>query len=238
MPLSPPAHQTLTPTPWSMIRRAKGDGLEAENAVRCLTERYYRPLKVFAFKMGRLCPDPEEATHGFIEHLLESCLWQKADADRGRLRNFLMSSFKNFALNEWRSRKKREGIEMPMEHPAEAEDPVQTATAACTREWAVTVFRAARNSRRERWAARNEEPLFDDLVSYISGASGSTSENLGLKYGKSAEAIRTKAVRLKEELRDALVEEIRDTIEEPTDATIRQEMLDLMNAFEGMSHLM
>src|SRR5205814_319464 len=132
-----------------------------EQAVKFLTEKYYRPLKTFAVKMGPLCPDPDEATHGFIEHVLRTSLWQKADSERGRLRNFLMRSFKNFALTEWHERKKREGIEVPLIDPSAAVDPVQTAAAACTREWAVTIFRAARSRRRERWAERNEEGFFD-----------------------------------------------------------------------------
>lgn len=220
-----------------MVIKAKGDGLDAENAVKFLTEKYYRPLRTFAYKMGSLCPDPEEATHNFIEHVLTTCLWKKADSERGRLRNFLMRSFKNFALTEWHERKKREGMEMPMLSDSLTAEPVQTAEAACTREWAVTVFRQARNRRRERWKQRGEEALFDDLITYLSESSRVSSEKLGEKFHRTAEAIRTKAVRLKEELRDALVEEIRDTIEDPSEAAIREELTELINAFEGLGSL-
>ena len=127
---------------------------------------------------------------------------------------------------------------MPLLEPSLIAAPVQTAVAACTREWAVTVFRAARNRRRERWAARGEEALFDDLIAYMSESTRISSEKLGEKYHRTAESIRTKAVRLKEELRDALVEEIRDTIEDPTDATIREELMELLTAFEGLGSLL
>jgi DNA-directed RNA polymerase specialized sigma24 family protein len=232
-PGSSPHTGTMTMTPWSMIGVVQQGGPDAAEAVKCLTAKYYRALKIFASKLGTLCPDPEEVAHAFIEHLLTSRLWEKADPSKGRLRNFLMTALKNFAINAWRKRKKisenevSTGNEELLNCSQESED-------AYVREWAVTVFRSARDSQRDLWKSEGALDLFDDLIAYISGASRMTSDEVGEKHNKSGEAIRTQVKRLKVDLRDALVAEIWNTLEDPTDDSIRDELRELIGAFHGL----
>ena len=70
-----------------------------------LCELYYDPIYTYALYSGNRPDDAMDLTHGFFEHVLQSDVFARADANKGRLRSFLLMSFKNFA-----SVKRRNGL--------------------------------------------------------------------------------------------------------------------------------
>ena len=89
-------------THWSLVITAQGHSAAAEEALEKLCRIYWRPLYAFARREGR---DPEEArdlTQGFFELLLRRRDLDAARREKGRLRSYLLISFKHFLGGERR----------------------------------------------------------------------------------------------------------------------------------------
>src|SRR3954447_24904092 len=89
-------------THWSLVLTAQGQSVAAEQALEELCRIYWHPLYAFARRQG--C-DPEEArdlTQGFFELLLKRRDLDAARRENGRLRSYLLVSFKHFLGGERR----------------------------------------------------------------------------------------------------------------------------------------
>ena len=89
-------------THWSLVLAAQGQSAAAEAALEELCRIYWRPLYAFARRQGF---DPEEArdlTQGFFELLLTRRDFDAARKEKGRLRSYLLISFKHFLGGERR----------------------------------------------------------------------------------------------------------------------------------------
>jgi DNA-directed RNA polymerase specialized sigma24 family protein len=89
-------------THWSLVLAAQGQSVAAEEALEELCRIYWRPLYAFACRQGY---DPEEArdlTQGFFELLLTRRDFDAARREKGRLRSYLLVSFKHFLGGERR----------------------------------------------------------------------------------------------------------------------------------------
>ena len=79
-----------------MVLTAQGESPAAEDALEKLCRIYWRPLYAFARREGY---DPEEArdlTQGFFQSLLTRRDLDTARKEKGRLRSYLLVSFKHF----------------------------------------------------------------------------------------------------------------------------------------------
>lgn len=89
-------------THWSLVLAAQGQSAAAEAALEELCRIYWRPLYLFACRQGN---DPEEArdlTQGFFQLLLTRHDFDAARREKGRLRSYLLVSFKHFLGGERR----------------------------------------------------------------------------------------------------------------------------------------
>jgi RNA polymerase sigma-70 factor (ECF subfamily) len=89
-------------THWSLVLVAQGQSPAAEKALEELCRIYWRPLYAFARRRGS---DPEQArdlTQGFFQLLLTRRDFDAARKDKGRLRSYLLTSFKHFLGGERR----------------------------------------------------------------------------------------------------------------------------------------
>jgi RNA polymerase sigma-70 factor (ECF subfamily) len=89
-------------THWSLVLTAQGQSVAAEEALEELCRIYWRPLYAFARRQD--C-DPEQArdlTQGFFELLLKRRDLDAAHREKGRLRSYLLASFKHFLGGERR----------------------------------------------------------------------------------------------------------------------------------------
>jgi DNA-directed RNA polymerase specialized sigma24 family protein len=83
-------------THWSLVLVAQGQSAAAEKALEELCRIYWRPLHAFACRQGY---DPDEArdlTQGFFQLLLTRRDLDTARREKGRLRSYLLVSFKHF----------------------------------------------------------------------------------------------------------------------------------------------
>ena len=89
-------------THWSLVLIAQGQSAAAEEALEKLCRIYWRPLYAFARREGS---DPEQArdlTQGFFQLLLTRRDFDAARREKGRLRSYLLASFKHFLGGERR----------------------------------------------------------------------------------------------------------------------------------------
>src|SRR5687768_1410991 len=92
--MSAPAFAT---TRWSLVLAVSGgaDRTSARRALAELCQLYWFPLYAFARRQGLPPADAEDVTQEFFVAVLERNLFARADANRGKLRTFLLSAFQN-----------------------------------------------------------------------------------------------------------------------------------------------
>src|SRR5262245_55431753 len=91
-----PKADAFATTHWSLVLVAQSKSPAAEEALEELCRIYWRPLYAFACRQGY---DPEEArdlTQGFFQLLLQRRDLDTARREKGRLRSYLLVSFKHF----------------------------------------------------------------------------------------------------------------------------------------------
>jgi hypothetical protein len=104
------ANQT---TDWSLIGRAAGDESPARNAaITELLSRYLPALRVHLIFQRRLNVElVEDLLQGFVaSRLLEKELVRRADRQRGKFRNLLLTALDRYACSVLRSREHRDSI--------------------------------------------------------------------------------------------------------------------------------
>ncbi len=90
-------------THWSVISAADGSGsTQATEALRKLCETYWLPVYAFVRRSGNAHPDALDLTQEFFQRLLAKEFFAQANPARGRFRNFLLASLRNFIRKEWR----------------------------------------------------------------------------------------------------------------------------------------
>jgi RNA polymerase sigma-70 factor (ECF subfamily) len=104
-------------TRWTIIRDAAqgGDTLAVE-ALGSLVATYWQPLYRYARRKGKSPEDAEDLVQGFLTHVIEAKALQKTDPSKGRFRTFLLASFQNWMINNWKreAREKRGGGTAPL----------------------------------------------------------------------------------------------------------------------------
>lgn len=83
-------------THWSLVLIAQGQSAAAEEALEELCRIYWRPLYAFARRQGWDLEEARDLTQGFFELLLKRRDLDAARREKGRLRSYLLVSFKHF----------------------------------------------------------------------------------------------------------------------------------------------
>ena len=96
MPAAP-----FQPTRWTLVAKLNAEPLQSNQALNQLCAIYWHPLYVFARSSGKSPEDAEDAVQGFLARGVDKALFSMADQQRGKMRNFLLTSFKRFMKDEW-----------------------------------------------------------------------------------------------------------------------------------------
>ena len=89
-------------THWSLVLVAQGQSAAAEKALEELCRIYWRPLYAFACRQGYDSEEARDLTQGFFQLLLTRRDLDAARREKGRLRSYLLVSFKHFLGGERR----------------------------------------------------------------------------------------------------------------------------------------
>ena len=166
-------------THWSVVLAASQGDLRASGvALEKLCNTYWKPLFVFARRLGHSEHDAQDLTQAFFEQFLEKGYIRAADPRRGRFRSFLLTSFRHFLAKEWakaRAAKRGGGLSFvsfeeltPGESAQLQHAGMLSPEAAYDRQWAMRVFDIALVRLRAEFAAAGKADQFDQLKKFLS----------------------------------------------------------------------
>ena len=89
-------------THWSVVLTAQGESAAAEEALEKLCRIYWQPLYTFAVRQGYDSEEARDLTQGFFQLLLARRDLETVRKEKGRLRSYLLVSFKHFLTGERR----------------------------------------------------------------------------------------------------------------------------------------
>ena len=221
-------------TRWSLVLAAGQRSNErSREALNSLCETYWYPVYAFIRRQVNDADAALDLTQAFFTRVLEKNYFGDADPARGRFRAFLLTSARHFLSNERdRARSlKRGGATLIVSLDVEtAEGAYQLEAKDLTPEklfearWATLTLDRALARLERAYAAAGNPDTFEGLKGFLTGDTADLSYAEAARRLHSTEAAVKVAVhRLRRRFRDALVEEIAETVSSPTeiDAEIR-----------------
>jgi len=223
-----PAASGFATTHWSLVTRAATPSSEGREALEALCRAYWFPVYAFARKQGCTAVDAEDVTQDFFADVVQSQFLQRADADRGRFRSYLLTAVRRriFTAHERATAQKRGGgmqlvsIDEPVAEQQyfEIDDPGLDPSQTYERSWALTVLQRARHRLREEQAAMGRLPEFELLEPFL-GAPPAEGEYAALastlKMARNGVAVAVH--RLGKSYRNLVRNEIADTVDDPSE---------------------
>ncbi len=231
-------------TDWSMVVKAGiDDDPLCREALEVLCRKYWMPLYTFVRRQGHSVEDAQDLVQGFFAFLLEKNHIDKADSKRGRFRTFLLTSLQGYLSNEWRKQKtqKRGGgvVFIPLQDLHRLEATIQSvitvpgAVSTFDRDWALSVLEQAIAEIKAHYEHRNQGKVFEELRVTMSGDGESDSyEAIGRRLDKSPGAVKIAVHRLRRQLSESLRQQVTETLADPTDAEIEQELRLLLSSLD------
>lgn len=212
----------FTSTRWSLVLEA------SKNRGRALTELceiYWPPIYSFARRKGQSPADAEDLTQGFFAFLLDANSIGKADRKRGKFRSFLLTSFRNFMVNEWsRGRAQKRGGQttvLPLNFER-GEIAYQRCNTSLTpdeifdRQWAAALLDRVLERLRHEHEAGGKLESYNVLKMFLAGKSTEVSfRDAAERLRISESAAMSAASRMRRRYRELLVAEIADTVAGP-----------------------
>jgi DNA-directed RNA polymerase specialized sigma24 family protein len=216
-------------THWSLVLAAQGQSAAAEAALEELCRIYWRPLYAFACRQGY---DPEEArdlTQGFFQLLLTRRDFDAARREKGRLRSYLLVSFKHFLGGERRrdmTIKRGHGQWLIPLEELHATDRAGLAAGGLIdslsadrlyqRRWASTLIEHVLRRLKKEYRATGNAFLFDSLKLLLPDEPDAPSRaELAARLGMTDNALRQAFHRFRHRYQMLLREEIGHTVADP-----------------------
>jgi RNA polymerase sigma-70 factor (ECF subfamily) len=222
-----------------MVLAASGNGTVARAALEEICRIYWFPLYAFARQSGCSPEDAEDETQEFLARVASREILSTATATRGHLRTFLLAAFRRDLVDSHRraTRQKRGGnAEHLSIDSVQAEGRLSALTAAATPEgsfdrlWAMTCLDTAIATLETEYTQRGRQALFQTLRAFLDPESDVDYQSAAQKTGLDPSALRQAVMRLRQRFRALLRQIISDTLENPTDALIEEELASLRAA--------
>jgi DNA-directed RNA polymerase specialized sigma24 family protein len=224
-------------TRWSLVLAAgQPTSARSAEALASLCELYWYPVYAFIRRQGYRAEDGADLTQAFFARVLEKNYFHDADPARGRFRAFLCASIRHFLSNERdRARAlKRGGNQPPISldlqtaegrYQFEPRDDL-TPEKLFDRHWALMLLERVLARLRDEHVSAGKADLFDLLNGFLTGDSrtvayGDVAKTSGMTEG----AVKVAVHRLRRRFRDALVQEIAETVSDPGDIDAEIEYL-------------
>ena len=212
-------------TRWSLIRAIQ-DPAQSEAALNELCRLYWYPLYAYARDWGCGHHEAEDRVQGFVADFVHGDSFASLSEKKGRFRGFLRRALKNYLMNCDRSKKaaKRGGgaqiLSLDVSYD-EGRYKMDVVDDRCTPEyafdgrWAVLVIERTRARLNQEFAKRGQAEEFELLESHLFDLGDSSYGDLAIMCGKSAGALRTQVLRMRNRFRQLIKEEIVGTLSDP-----------------------
>jgi DNA-directed RNA polymerase specialized sigma24 family protein len=232
-------------TRWSLVAGARAgmDPKRKQAAVDELCRLYWKPIYGFLRRRGLTADDAQDATQGFFVSLLDEDLFSKAQSDTGKMRTFLLAALQRWQRGEWRKSmaEKRGGGITPLsleglqeEDDFDAPDSAsESPEAFFEKQCALVLLENAMHRLAKEQASAGKAEAFEVLRPLLSPASGvqPSYEEAAQALRLSPEALRVTLHRLRKRFADVLKDAIADTLTQPTEEAIQEELQALRQAF-------
>lgn len=214
-------------TSWSLIQRVqRGSPEDAAKAMEEICRQYWYPIYAFARRSGLTPEDAEDMTQTFFQNLVAHDAIRAAQADKGRLRSFMLAVLKRLISKQIRHdvAEKRGGRARTTlswdeltaeEHYALEPTTLVDPDALFDRAWAEQVIDHAAVRLREEFALGNNLVLFEaiqDYLPYRASVPASYSDiasDLDMKEG----TVRQQVSRMRKRYATLIEEHIAQTVE-------------------------
>jgi DNA-directed RNA polymerase specialized sigma24 family protein len=218
-------------THWSLVFAAQGESPAAEEALEKLCRIYWRPLYAFARRQGSDPDNARDLTQGVFQLLLTRRDLDAVRREKGRLRSYLLVSFKHFLAGERRREmtlKRGHGQWLiPLEElrATERADPVYgglvdslSADRLYERRWALTLIDQVLKRLKEEYRVTGNALLFDALKQLLPDEPDAPSRaEIAATLGMTDNALRQAFHRFRHHYRNLLREEIGHTVTDPAE---------------------
>lgn len=213
-------------TSWGGIDRARDRSLPA---LSHLCEQYHPPLLIYLRRRGLGPDEAADLAQGFFTHLLEREFLAGVGPGQGRFRAFLIACLQNFLRDDAaRARALKRGGNVPhvslslnargrelVEHLAVGDLPPDL---AYERAWAQRLFGAALDSWRQEQIRRHGEYVTEAIEQVMYRDTDAPAfQELADHLGVSRDAVKMKALRLRQRLAWWIRHEVRETLAEGED---------------------
>jgi RNA polymerase sigma factor (sigma-70 family) len=215
-------------TRWSLVLAAQGDSPAAEEALEKLCRIYWRPLYTFARRQGSDVEEARDLTQGFFQLLLTRRDLDSAHREKGRLRSYLLTSFKHFIGIERRRqmtiKRGRDHWLIPLEELHATEQSASafagplSADRLYERRWALTLIEQVLKRLKEEYRATGNALLFKCLKQLLPDEPAPPSRpEIAARLGMTDNALRQAFHRFRHRYQLLLREEIGHTVTDPSE---------------------
>jgi DNA-directed RNA polymerase specialized sigma24 family protein len=232
-------------THWSLVLVAQGQSAAAEAALEELCRIYWRPLYAFACRQEYNPEEARDLTQGFFQLLLTRRDFDAARREKGRLRSYLLVSFKHFLGGERRREmtiKRGHGQWLiPLEElhateraglPGNGLIDSLSADRLYQRRWASTLIEHVLRRLKKEYRATGNAFLFDSLKLLLPDEPDAPSRaEIAVRLGMTDNALRQAFHRFRHRYQMLLREEIGHTVADPSE--IEDELRQLIVALRS-----
>jgi RNA polymerase sigma-70 factor (ECF subfamily) len=232
----------FTTTEWSLVLAAGAtDSSASREALESLCGRYWYPVYAEVRFAGHDSESARDLTQGFFAQLLERKAFAMANPERGKFRNFLKKSLKNYLAHQAdrdRARKRGGGIptiSLDFDHAerllAQEADHTRTPEAVFDRRWAHALLHLVLDKLRAEMDQAGSLEQFERLAPFLMGRGETTSyRNLAIRWATTESAIKMALLRLRRKFGKLLRAEVAHTVGDRRD--VNAEIRFLISTFE------
>lgn len=190
--------------------------------------RYWLPLYSSGRRQGLSNQDAEDATQEFLSGMIDGKLLDSADPTKGRFRNYLLTAWKRFLIDQYRKQnsERRGGQVVTLALDFEAGEKHWLALQSrepdpdriFMRSWASSLLDEAKHRLRNDYVRRNRQTLFDALQPWLTHSpSAADYAELGSNLNSSTSTVKVALHRLRTRFGTLLREVVAETVDEPTE---------------------
>lgn len=229
-------------TDWSSVESTRSGTDSGQSALNHLCATYWYPLYAYLRRSGEGPEDAADLVQGFLAQAIHLRLFQRSAPGNGKLRSLLLSSLRNFRLNERRNastQKRGSGVPVVSIDAADAEErlfnepshnvsPERLFERACALQVIESVFARLRAEQVALGLGARFDVLGPQLVQKDALEPYA---QLGARVGLSEGATRTAMHRLRVRCRELFRDELAVLLGDGVD--LDEELRQLIRAFEG-----